>query len=149
VLVQERLGYVQALEFIGFNHDISVSILRYWITLKLSAPAGGPYNLLGVALAAIAELGEPGMHTCHGGIASREKKNKTPRPEWQFVFGQAFNHKALRSIRRGGVYQAPDFKKAKWLVYGIVVSRWEGLAERKDAIRAGRGVNNTLFLEDI
>ncbi|KAI3320454.1 hypothetical protein HD806DRAFT_506419 [Xylariaceae sp. AK1471] len=136
VLVQERLSYVDVLEFLGFNHDISLSILQYWITLKLSAPAGGPYDLLGVALAAIAELGEPGIQTFQGGIVNHKKTGKPPRSEWQLVFAQVLNHEALRLIRRDGAYHALSFTKAKWLVYRMVLSRWERLVERKEAIRA-------------
>jgi hypothetical protein len=135
MLAQERLGFAEALEFLGFNYDTSMSMLRYWTILRLSAPAGGPYDLLGIALAAIAELGEPGTQTrtCHG---EKEKTTKAPCPrsEWRLVFAQALNYEGLRSIRRAGAYLAPNFTKAKWLVYRMVLRRWDELVQRRKAL---------------
>ncbi|KAI0805360.1 hypothetical protein GGR55DRAFT_698333 [Xylaria sp. FL0064] len=109
-LVQERHHCVEALRFLSFEYQTAKAIVRRWITLKMDAAAGGPYDLLGVALAAIAELGEPGepdMRACHGDAV--------------------LNREALAAIQNVGVYLAPDFTKAKWLVYHTVLRRWEKL----------------------
>ncbi|KAI8625640.1 hypothetical protein F5Y19DRAFT_489477 [Xylariaceae sp. FL1651] len=134
VILQERLCYLKALESLGFKDDTSMSILRYWVTINLNAPTGGPYDLLGVVLAAIAELGEPDLQTCYGGNKRRDRTNKIPKPEWEYAFAQALNNEALRSIWRAGVYLAPSFTKAKWIVYRMVMRRWEDLKEGKGTI---------------
>ncbi|KAI1306655.1 hypothetical protein F5Y03DRAFT_405936 [Xylaria venustula] len=127
----ERLRYAEALHFLGFDHAASAEILRCWIRLKLDAPAGGPYDLLGIALAAIAELGEPDTPrvSSHddtmGGITGCW--DAPPRSDWPLVFAQIFNHDTLAAIQRVGVYFAPDFTKAKWLVYHMVQRKWERL----------------------
>ncbi|KAI1191611.1 hypothetical protein F5B17DRAFT_382606 [Nemania serpens] len=71
---------------LGFTNKTSMLILRYWVALKLDAPTGGPYELLGVALAAIAELGEPEMPTSSGAVMSRETVNRCPMFEWRLAF---------------------------------------------------------------
>ncbi|KAI1201179.1 hypothetical protein F5X97DRAFT_320547 [Nemania serpens] len=118
VLVRELPAYVAMLEVLGFNGKTSISILRYWVALELDAPTGGPYELLGVALATIAELGEPEMRT------SRGKMNGCPKSEWQLAFAQVLNCHALLEVGRAGAYVAHDFAKAKWLAYQVVVRRW-------------------------
>ncbi|KAI0976482.1 hypothetical protein F4678DRAFT_482629 [Xylaria arbuscula] len=126
----ERLRYAEALHFLGFDHAAGAEILRCWIRLKLEAPAGGPYDLLGIALAAIAELGEPDTRdACHDDMAGRIPGcwDAPPRSDWPLVFARVFNHDTLAAIQRVGVYFAPDFTKAKWLVYHMVQRKWERL----------------------
>ncbi|RWA06265.1 hypothetical protein EKO27_g8834 [Xylaria grammica] len=130
-LVREQINYIEALEFLGFEYETSVSILRCWIALKLNAPTGGPYDLLGVALAAVAELGETEMRDCHGNAAGYG--STLSRSEWRTAFAQILNYKALAAIGRVGVYLAPDFTKAKWLVYHMVLRRWRKLVGRMEA----------------
>ncbi|KAI1121549.1 hypothetical protein F5Y10DRAFT_282401 [Nemania abortiva] len=125
-LIRE-LGYVEMLHFLGFKLDTSVAILRYWAALKLDASTGGPYDLLGVALGAIAELGELETRGCRGDVADLGKMNQSPRSEWHLAFAQVLNCEALAAVRRAGAYVAPDFAKAKWLVCHMVMRRWERL----------------------
>ncbi|KAI1277728.1 hypothetical protein F5Y07DRAFT_84326 [Xylaria sp. FL0933] len=128
LLVLERYHYVEALRFLGFEHQTAEAIVRRWITLKMDAAAGGPYDLLGVALAAIAELGEsggPDMRACHGDPVGRWEA--PPRSDWLLIFAQVLNEEAITVIQHGGVYFAPDFAKAKRLVYHMVRIRWERL----------------------
>ncbi|TGJ86660.1 hypothetical protein E0Z10_g2110 [Xylaria hypoxylon] len=127
-LVRDQLNYMEALKFLGFGHETSASILRCWIALKLDAPAGGPYDLLGIALAAIAELGENDMRDCHCDVVGCG--NTPPRSEWQFAFAEILNYEALAAVQRVGAYLAPDFTKAKWLVYHMVLRRWRELVGR-------------------
>ncbi|KAI1346057.1 hypothetical protein F5Y01DRAFT_32466 [Xylaria sp. FL0043] len=127
-LVRERHHYVEALRFLGFEYLTAEAIVRRWITLKMDAAAGGPYDLLGVALAAIAELGEtgePDMRACHGDPVGRWEA--PPRCDWLLIFAQILNQEALTVIQNGGVYFAPDFAKAKRFVYHMVRRRWENL----------------------
>ncbi|KAI0427353.1 hypothetical protein F5Y09DRAFT_344756 [Xylaria sp. FL1042] len=128
LLVRERLNYLKVLRFLGFEYQTSVAILRCWITLQLDAAAGGPYDLLGIALAAIAELGEPGepdTRARHGDAVGCWEA--PPRPDWPLIFAQVLNYEALAAIRSVGVYFAPDFTKAKWLVYHMVLRQWQKL----------------------
>ncbi|KAI1161891.1 hypothetical protein F5B18DRAFT_674045 [Nemania serpens] len=130
VLVREQPSYVTVLELLGFTAKTSALILRYWIALKLDAPTGGPYELLGVALATIAELGEPEMRASRGDGMGGGKMNRCPTSEWQLAFAQVLNRDGLREVCRVGAYLAPDFTKAKWLVYQMVMRRWGELIGR-------------------
>lgn len=140
-LVREPLGYLEALQSLGFEHNTSLSILRYWITVKLDAPAGGPYNLLGIALAAIAELGEPNMRADDCRVV--DCGNAPARSDWPLVFAQVLNCEALAAVQRLGVYFAPDFAKAKWLVYHMVLRRWERLVGRRETIQQAVPMSTT------
>ncbi|KAI1818788.1 hypothetical protein GGS20DRAFT_526860 [Poronia punctata] len=121
ILVRERLGYASFLERLGFSYNTSISILRYWVTLGLKAPAGGPYDLFGTALAVIAELDEPrydpGMKCDEQSMASKR--------DWLLAFAPILNDRALSSLRRARVHQAETFTQAKWVVYRMMVGWWE------------------------
>ncbi|KAJ8106680.1 hypothetical protein ONZ43_g6982 [Nemania bipapillata] len=91
---------------------------------------GGPYELFGVALAAIAEMGEPEGDNNVG----RGRMNRSPRSEWQLAFAQVLNGEALAAAGRLGAHMAPDFAKAKWLVYHMVMRRWERFLGCRDAL---------------
>ncbi|KAI0876668.1 hypothetical protein GGS24DRAFT_211115 [Hypoxylon argillaceum] len=127
-LVRMEMGYIEVLEFLGFTRETSKSILRYWVVLKLDAPTGGPYGLLGVALAAIADMGEPEVRACEdSGGGGGGTTNQSPKSEWQPAFAQVLNNEALAAVGRLGAYLAPDFSKAKQLVYHMIMRRWERL----------------------
>ncbi|KAI0103788.1 hypothetical protein GGR51DRAFT_241210 [Nemania sp. FL0031] len=136
-----RLEYVKILEYLGFRHKASIAILRYWAAVELDAPTGGPYSLLGVALAAIAELGEPETRGCRGRGGGRgggdgaglETKSQS-RSEWYLAFAWVLNSEALAAIHSGGAYMAPNFTEAKWLVHRMVTGRWDSLVGGRDAI---------------
>ncbi|KAI1185603.1 hypothetical protein F5B17DRAFT_25594 [Nemania serpens] len=133
-LVREQPGYVTVLVLLGFTNKTSMLILRYWVALKLDAPTGGPYELLGVALATIAELGEPEMPTSCGHVMSRGTMNRCSIFEWQLAFSQVLNRNGLREVCRVGVYLAPNFTEAKWLVYQMVKRRWAELTGRATVV---------------
>ncbi|KAI1326687.1 hypothetical protein F5Y16DRAFT_374383 [Xylariaceae sp. FL0255] len=118
VLLRERLGYLATLTFLGFNEYAGYTILQYWITLKLGASAGGPYKLIGVALAAIAELGE---------VESCTRSTMTCRSQWRVTFARMLTHETLMALQRIGVYDSPTFSQAKWMVYRLMMERWEEL----------------------
>jgi len=121
-IVQERPGYMFFLERLGFNHDTSILILRYWTTLKLKAPAGGPYDLFGTALAVIAELDEPRTQTCHDCINVRETPEIPCKLDWFLAFAHILNDRALLSLRRVGIHRAQNFGQAKCMVYRMMLA---------------------------
>jgi hypothetical protein len=121
-IVQERPGYMFFLERLGFNHDTSISILRYWVTLKLKAPAGGPYDLFGTALAVIAELDEPRTQTCHDCINVREAPEKPCKLDWFLAFAHILNDRALSSFRRVGIHRSQNFSQVKRMVYHMMLA---------------------------
>ncbi|KAI0148384.1 hypothetical protein GGR57DRAFT_505177 [Xylariaceae sp. FL1272] len=125
LMVRERVGYLQMLQLLGFNRSLALSILQYWVSLKVNASAGGPYGVFGVALAAIAELND----SCTKDANKQGQSDKLKRSEWQSIFAQVLNNETLRCVRTAGVYLAPDFTKAKWMVYRLLMKRWEILAE--------------------
>ncbi|KAI1174142.1 hypothetical protein F4777DRAFT_580306 [Nemania sp. FL0916] len=121
---QERVAYldhVRLFEAVGFKHQASMSIFHYWFTILQDAPAGGPYDLLGAALAAIAELSEP------KGWPSYGDNHEVSAFAWQRTFAQVLNYEALEAVREAGAYLAPDFAKAKLLVNRLIQQRWEQL----------------------
>ncbi|KAI0541863.1 hypothetical protein GGR58DRAFT_497757 [Xylaria digitata] len=131
--IDAKLRNIGVLNHLGFGHETSVSILKCWTTLRDDASAGGPYEIIGVALATIAELGETEMRECHGRIMG--SGNAPPRSEWPAAFAQILNDETLVAAQRIGAYLAPDFKKAKWLVHHMVLNRWEQLVRRTDATK--------------
>ncbi|KAI1259110.1 hypothetical protein F5Y18DRAFT_318173 [Xylariaceae sp. FL1019] len=125
LMVRERVGYLQMLQLLGFNGSLAVSILHHWVSLKVNAPAGGPYGVLGAALAAIAELND----SCTVDMIKQGQPDMSKESEWESTFAQVLNYEALRTVRAAGVYLAPDFTKAKWMVYRLLMRRWEILAQ--------------------
>ncbi|KAI0020883.1 hypothetical protein F4780DRAFT_316411 [Xylariomycetidae sp. FL0641] len=108
LLLRERASLISTLTHLGFREDISWSILRYWIMLKVNAPAGGPYALIGVALAAVAEV--------------REREGQASMG-W---FAGVLNEDMLQLLRR---HSNLDLRGAKALVSRIMLARWERLVK--------------------
>ncbi|KAF2966692.1 hypothetical protein GQX73_g6883 [Xylaria multiplex] len=128
--IDTGLRNIDVLNHLGFGYETSVSILECWNTLRDDAPAGGPYKIIGVALATIAELGETEMPECHGQVVG--SRNAPARSEWAAAFAQILNDETLAAAQRVGAYLAPDFTQAKWLVHHMVLRRWEQLVRRTD-----------------
>ncbi|KAI0393947.1 hypothetical protein F5Y17DRAFT_279875 [Xylariaceae sp. FL0594] len=121
-LGEERPEYLFFLERLGFNHETSWAILRYWITLKLKAPAGGPYDLFGTALAVIAELDEPQKRTCHDCINVRQAPGKSCKVDWFLAFARILNDRALASLQSIVLHRPRSFKQAKIIVYRMMLA---------------------------
>ncbi|KAI1114554.1 hypothetical protein F5Y14DRAFT_450858 [Nemania sp. NC0429] len=143
LVFRQRSARMVMLQLLGFTEKTSEFIFRYWVALKRDAPTGGPYDLLGVALATIAELGEPEMRTsCGDAIICREMIGCSTS-EWERAFAEVLNLDGLRGVWEAGAYFAPDFTKAKWLVNRMLVRRWEELSRPResasiiDMIRSG------------
>ncbi|CAJ2506624.1 Uu.00g078100.m01.CDS01 [Anthostomella pinea] len=127
LLLRERASYISTLSYMGFREDISWSILRYWIALTIHASSAGPYDMVGMALAAVAELGEPTgqdhLDDPYFGTA-----NNILRSEWPSMLGHVLTEDMLRHIDTTGIYLAPTFSDAKLLVSRIIVGRRKRLA---------------------
>ncbi|KAI1339403.1 hypothetical protein F5Y15DRAFT_416267 [Xylariaceae sp. FL0016] len=125
LLLQERVHHLDTLAYVGFREDMSCAILEYWITLKVYASSGSPYSLLGVALAALAEVEE--VHDYHS-LESHKKPSMVSRSDWPLLFAQVLHEGMLRHIGNAHVYSAPSFTNAKLLVCRIIQGRWRDIA---------------------
>ncbi|KAI0512835.1 hypothetical protein F5B22DRAFT_657665 [Xylaria bambusicola] len=121
----------RTLRQMGLNRRTCTLILRSWYA---SPTAGVPDGLLREVLIFIAQLNEyeddmPPRPVFDGSTG----KKGPPRSQWDSIFAEVLTLRTRAILREIGVYDAPDWVEAKYIVGRMLRRNWATFTGLKDA----------------